>query len=391
MSRGTRQVGAVVPALCAAGTCFCAPQLWAADWQVAPAAYVGSSYADNPRLLADGGTASSGAVGEFSAVMKRLTERSELSLRPRLRSARHQVDESLDSDDRFLTAGYTWTGERSQWTSELGVTHDTTLTSELGSTGLVQSNRRREATSLTVAPRVMLTERVSGGVQMTLSKSRYIDAEFTGLVDYRYEALSLLSTVALSDAGSSLSVTAQAAELSTQGLGGSDTREATLRLGWSFRPWARWTVALSAGPSLVETDAGSDDDWVFDADIKHQGERWGLTVRGGRSQAPTGRGVLARRDELGLSLDRRVTERLSANVGARWIRSEDSVPQRGAVDTYDVDYGRLDLGASWRLSRDWSVALQLSGQTQDYELATERADGHRAVLSIVWNGQPHSL
>jgi hypothetical protein len=67
------------------------------------------------------------------------------------------------------------------------------------------------------------------------------------------------------------------------------------------------------------------------------------------------------------------------------------VPQRGAINTYEVDYGRLDLGASWRLSRDWSVALQLSGQTQDYELATDRADGYRAVLSIVWNGQPQSL
>jgi hypothetical protein len=393
MSRGGQQASGVVPALCVAGTCLCAPHAWAADWQVAPSAYVGSSYADNPRLLADGGSESSGAVGEISAVMKRLTPRSELSLRPRIRSARYQEDESLDSDDRFLTAGYSWLGERANWSSELGITRDTTLTSELGSTGLVQSNRRREATSLTVSPQIMFTERVSGGVQMSLSKARYIDAESTGLVDYRYQALSLLSTIALSDAGSSLTVTAQGGELTTPGLfgSGSDTRDATLRLGWSFRPSVLWNMTLSAGPSLVETDDGSDNDWVFDTDIKHQGERWSFTARGGRSQAPTGRGVLARRDELSLSLNRQLTERLSGNVGARWIRSEDSVPQRGAINTYEVDYGRLDLGASWRLSRDWSVALQLSGQTQDYELATERADGYRAVLSIVWNGQPQSL
>ena len=391
MARGGQQASGVVPALCVAGTCLCVPHVWAADWQVAPTAHVGSSYSDNPRLLADGGDSSAGAVGELSAVMKRLTERTELSLRPRIRSARHQDDESLDSDDQFLTAGYTWAGERAQWSSELGITRDTTLTSELGSTGLVQSNRRREATSLTVAPQILLTERVSGGMQMMLSKSRYSDAEFTGLVDYRYQAASLFSTFALSEAGSSLTVTAQGGELSTEGFFGSDTRDATLRLGWSFRPWTLWSMTLSAGPSWVQTEDDSDNDWVFDVDINHQGERWGLTARGGRSQSPTGRGVLTRRDELSFNLHRRLTERLSANIGTRWIRSEDSVPQRGAIKTYEVDYGRLDIGASWRLARDWSVALQLSGQTQDYELATDRADGHRAVLSIVWNGQPHSL
>ena len=393
MSRRGQQGSGVVPALCVAGTCLCVPQTWAAEWQVAPAAYVGSSYADNARLLPDGGTSTAGAVGEINAVMKRLTERSELSLRPRVRSARYQDDDSLDSDDQFLTAGYLWTGERSQWSSEVGLTRDTTLTSELGSTGLVQSNRRREAASLTVAPQIMFTERVSGGVQMMVSNTRYIDAELTGLVDYRYEALSLYSTVALSDAGSSLTMTAQGGELSTGGFFGSSskTRDATLRLGWSFRPSMLWTMAMSAGPALVETDGGSDNDWVFDADIKHQGERWGLTASGGRSQSPTGRGVLARRDEFAVNLNRQLTERLSANVGARWIRSEDSVPQRGSIKTYEVEYGRLDLGASWRLWRDWSVALQLSGQTQDYELATDRAEGYRAVLNIVWNGQPQSL
>jgi hypothetical protein len=391
MSRRRQQTSGVLPALCVAGTCLCVSQAWAAEWQVAPTAYVGSSYADNPRLLADGGDSTSGSMGELSAVMKRLTERSELSLRPRVRSARYQDDESLDSDDQFLTAGYSWTGERSQWSSEVGLTRDTTLTSELGSTGLVQSNRRREAASLTVAPRIMFTERVSGGVQMMTSTNRYIDAEVTGLVDYRYQALSLYSTVALSDVGSNLTISAQAGELTTPGFGGSETRDGTLRLAWSHRPWLLWTVGLSAGPSVVQTDAGSDDGWVFDGDIKHRGERWGLTARAGRALSPTGRGVLTRRDEVEVSVNRRLTEHLSVNVGARWIRSEDLVPQRGAVLTYEVEYARLDLGANWRLSQDWSVALQLSGNTQEYVLAPERAEGYRASMNLVWNGQTQSL
>lgn len=377
--------------LCAASATLCAQQAGAAEWQLAPSAHIGSSYADNPRLLADGSDASAGAVGEFSARLKRLTERSELSLRPRILSSRYSNDETLDTDDQFLTAGYRWGGERSEWNSELNITRDTTLTSELGLTGLVQTNRRHEATTLSVAPTVMLTERVSGGVQMMLLDSRYVDAESTGLTDYRYTAFSLFSTVALTDAGSKLTVTAQIGELSTQGFGGSDTRDATLRLGWSWQPWTLWTTTLSAGPSRVETDLGNDSGMVFDGEIKRQGDRWSLAASAGRSQSPTGRGVLTRRDEVELNFNRAVTERLTAIVGARWISSEDLMPQRGGVSTYQVDYGRLDLGASWRLSRHWNLSLQLSASTQKYELAPERAEGHRASLSMVWNGQPQSL
>lgn len=377
--------------LCAAGATLCVQQAGAAEWQLAPSAHVGTSYTDNPRLVANSDDSSADAVGEVSANLKRLTQRSELSLRPRVFSARYSDDEALDSDDQFLAAGYRWTGERSEWNSQLNITRDTTLTSELGLTGLVQANRRHEATTLTVAPTVMLTERVSGGVQMLLMDSRYVDAESTGLKDYRYQAFSLFSTVALSDAGSKLTVTAQIGELSTQGFGGSDTRDGTLRLGWSWQPWALWTTTLSAGPSRVETGLGNDSGVVFDGEIKRQGDRWSLAASAGRSQSPTGRGVLTRRDEIELNFNRALTERLTAIVGARWISSEDLMPQRGGVSTYQVDYGRLDLGASWRLSRHWSLSLQLSGSTQKYELAPERAEGHRASLSMVWNGQPQSL
>lgn len=377
--------------LCVAGAALCAQQAAAAEWQVTPSGHVGTSYADNPRLLAEGGSSSSGAIGEMKASLKRLTDRSELALRPRFVSARYSDDESLDSDDQFVTAGYRWVGERSEWNSELGLTRDTTLTSELGSTGLVQSNRRHEAASLTVSPEVMFTERVSGGLQMFLVDNRYVDADATGLVDYRYTALSLFSTVVLSESGSALTVTAQSGELSTGGFFGSETRDGTLRLGWSFQPWLLWTATLSAGPSMVETDAGSDSGFVFDSEVKRQGDRWSLTANAGRNQSPTGRGVLTRRDEIKLSFNRSITERLSANVAARWVRSEDLLQQQGSATTYHADYSQLGVGANWRLSRDWSLSLQLSANTQNYELAAERANGYRASLSMVWNGQPQSL
>jgi hypothetical protein len=379
--------------LCAAGAVLCAQRASAAEWQVAPSLNVGTSYADNPRLFTHDETSSSGAIGELNAGLRRLTDRSELFLRPRLVSSRYSDDESLDSDDQYLTAGYNRQGERSEWNTELGLTRDTTLTSELGTTGLVQSNRRHQAVSFTVAPKVMFTERVSGGLQMSLIDNRYIDAESTGLVDYTYKALALYCTIALTDAGSSLTVTAQGGELASPGYlqAATETRDASLRLGWSFQPWALWTASLSGGPSMVETDRNDDRGFVMDSELKRSGERWSLAASAGRSQSPTGRGLLSRRDEVRLNFTRDLTERLSGSIAARWVRSEDMLPQQGRPATYYVDYTRLDLGASWRMSRSWSLSLQLTANSQDYELAQERADGYRASLSFVWNGQPQSL
>ena len=79
------------------------------------------------------------------------------------------------------------------------------------------------------------------------------------------------------------------------------------------------------------------------------------------------------------------------SVAARYISSEDLLPQSGGVTTYQVDYAQLNIAANWRLTRDWSLSLQLSGNTQDYELATERANGYRASLNVIWNGQPQYL
>jgi len=359
---------------------------------MAPSMNIGTSYTENPRLLMKDGESDAGAVGEMSVSLKRSSERSELSLRPRLSSARYDKDDSLDTDDRYLTAGYRWVGERGEWNMSLDLTQDSTLTSELGQTGVVQTNRRHESAGFSVSPNVMFTERMSGGVQMYLLDSRYIDAESTGLVDYRYTSMSLFTTFALSEIGSNFTLTAQTGELSTNVFGSSDTRDGTLRLALSYQPWELWSANLSAGPSFVETDEGSDSGAVIGAELKRTAERWSFSTSVSRSQSPTGRGVLTRRDRALLSCSRQLAERLTGSVSTQWIRNQDvQVEMDGGTRAFYVDYGQLDLSADWRLARSWSLLLRLSGNTQKYNTGPERADGYRASLSIVWNGQPQTL
>lgn len=376
-------------ALCASTT-LCGQQTLAAEWRLAPGAYIGTSYADNPRLVPDGGIASAGAVGELKTAIQRVTERSDFSLTPRWRSARYEDDESLDSDDQFVTASYRWFSERSQWNSELGLTRDTTLTSELGLTGLVQANRRHEAVTISAGPTFMLSERTSLGVQLYSLDNHYHDIELTGLVDYAYRALTLFSTYTVSDR-SSFTVTAQGGQLTAEGgFGGSSSRDGTLKASWSYRPYDLWQLTVSAGPSYAESRSGSDTGSVFEVEARRQGDLWSTTLMAGRSLTPTGRGVMMQRDRLSVSAKRFLAERFEASLGVQWIRSEDLLPQV-ATTTYHVDYGRVDLTGYWRVGERWSLALQLTGTTQEREQSNERAEGYRALLSMVWNGLPHSL
>lgn len=375
-------------ALCVSAT-LCCQQALAAEWRIAPSAYIGTSYADNPRLMVEGGDAAAGAVGEFKTAIQLLTERSDFSLTPRWRSARYDQDESLDSDDQFVNARYQWISERSQWSSDIGLTRDTTLTSEIGLTGLVQSNRRHQAISVSAGPTFMVSERISAGGQLYSVDNSYEDSEGTGLVDYAYRAVSLFGSYAMSER-SSLMLTASGGQLTAEGfLGGIATRDSSLKLTWRYQPWDLWQLLVSAGPSYADSDTGSASGQLLEFEAHRRGDLWNFSTVAGRSLTPTGRGVLMRRDRVSLNGKRSLAERFDVSVSAQWIRSED-LPQLGA-NTYYIDYGRLDVTGYWRVGQNWSVALQLSGLTQERESSTQRAEGYRALLSMVWNGLPLSL
>ncbi len=145
----------------------------------------------------------------------------------------------------------------------------------------------------------------------------------------------------------------------------SGPRRATARCGWAgafnrgccgrprCRPVRRWSRPTQRQRHRLSCSTASSN---------VQGERWSLTANAGRSQSPTGRGVLTRRDEAKLSFNR-VLHRTPEREPSRHAGSAAKTCCRSGAgsSTYHVDYARLDLGANWRLSRDWSLSLQLTG------------------------------
>ena len=123
--------------------------------------------------------------------LKRADERGSLTVAPSLRATRYDSTEPLDSNDQDITGAWSRRGELGEWRMDAEWTRDTTLTSELEVSGLVQTRKRRlqrylaPSFSYAVSPRSTLT------VDAAYTAVAYGDAQFTGLVNYKYASTDL--------------------------------------------------------------------------------------------------------------------------------------------------------------------------------------------------------
>lgn len=360
----------------------------AAEWLLAPTVRVDTGYVDNPRFSVDEPDSSASAIGDLQMSLRRRSARTDFSLQPRLRSSRYRDDETLNGDYQYLDAVLNHRSERVDWVASAGYTHDRTLTSELESTGIVQANRTHESLRLSGGPTARLSERTSAGLQAYWVDNHYPDAD-SGLSDYEYGSLSIFSSYDVSER-SRATVTLRAGQLRVPTRPAADQRDATLRMGWRYQPFALWSVDVSAGPSLVESDLGREDGAAYSVDLRRQAERWSMYFSGSQDVTPSGRGSLTRREELTVGFTRRLTENLSASIATRAIRNKDLLPEPGRTAD-ELEYGRLDLQVSWRFAEHWSLSLALGAATQRYASAQSSAQNNQASLGIVWNGQAQSL
>ena len=160
----------------------------AAEWRAEPLFSLGANLDSNRRLLADG-ERSGAAQLSGSLALARRTEISELTFQPRIDVRRYQgVDEALSSNDAGADLG--WRRQSERWTTRLSATarEDSTLTSELADTGIIEGRARRQTLTAASESTWAFGERSSlqfGGSFMNIG---FDDAGGTGLTPYRYPA-----------------------------------------------------------------------------------------------------------------------------------------------------------------------------------------------------------
>jgi hypothetical protein len=374
--------------LTAAAGIATSPAMAGAEWQFTPAGQLFTLAQQNARLESDNDDTSASLGTQASIEVSRKTERLDLGLRTSFSGYRYRNDDGLDRDEFSTAFSLGWLGERIDWSGAAGATRDTTLTSELGTTGLTQGNQRHENYYASFGPSLQVSERVTAGGRLGMQADRYPDPD-PALVDFSQKTGSIYVAYAYSERFT-LTLAGFAGRLESDGPGDRTSNESvTLQAGYVWGPLL--TMQFSVGPSRAKAQGRRENGLVYSASIARGLENGSLSLTAGRSQSPAGRGVLTELEDVRLAYGKQFSERLSGSANVGMTRRTNAI---GAlrVDLDDVRYRHANLEIGWRLSPNWVLGLAIGGTDQRRSsVFADSADarGYDARLSLGWRGNSH--
>jgi hypothetical protein len=377
------RVAAVTAGLTSGSAC-------AAEWTYAPASQLYTLAQQNPRLGSDDKETATALGAQASLRIQRRTERLDLSIQPTFDLQRYQQDADLDRNNQQLDATLAWRGERVLWNGTASASRDTTLTSELGTTGRTQVNQRHEGADITLGPMWQASERVGIGSNLAWQIDRYPERADAELANSRYGVFSAFTQYTLSDR-TRLTLTGSVGRLTSGGLR-PDSDNASVRLQGRYSWSPLWMLTVGAGPSWVRRERGNTERGVvYNVDVERSFERSSFAFKAERSQSPSGLGLLSETDEVSLAWSMQLSERLSAGLNAGVSRRKDALPAF-RVDIKEVTYGRADLNMSWRAAEHWALSASVGNDVQRADVEPQGQDtarGYQARITLSWTGDPY--
>jgi hypothetical protein len=359
-----------------------------AEWTAENSASISTAAESNPGLRIGDSPARSSLAIDASANLARRTEISELTLQPLVHLIRYPSEKELDREEGRVKGSFTLTGERSDYALDASFARESTLTSELGTTGRVDIDAVKKSTSFAVAPGWSLTERLTVDARMAHERSAYVESGNAELYGTRYTSGSVNLKYGLSPS-MSLSLGASAGKFASDRAGAS-SENANVTVALNYAIAERLTIALSAGPSRVRARGRSDDGAVYEVSLARTFPLARTMLTASRSTSPAGFGVLTQRDEARLSWSRPLSEWTTANLGFSTARTSELLTELG-LSFGTVRYWRADAGLSRRLGDAWHMAFGISGFRQTSAVGSRPTKGYEGRLAINWRGDTHVL
>lgn len=363
----------------------------AADWSQTADANANVAYVTNPLWQPGSSFADRSAQLAVDGVTQVSTDVTQLTATPRFAIIRYDEEKGLDITTGSVALAFQDKGERSQWNLSGAAETDSTVTSELGQTGVTSVNLRRDAYNTAIGYQYSSTERLSWQLQGTGQITRYgSDAERYGLIGYSYEALQFGPQWGFSDRLQG-SLTVETDHVSAQNRTSEQDYSATAQLKRSLSESYSWRA--SAGVTRIESPGTpTATSAVFELGATYQGERvqWDLSAK--RAVLPIGFGLLAREDVAALSATVALSERTTLNLSCNVIRTDPvslsfyfAPGITGSVRVYSgASWGQASAEWQYHLSPTWALsAAYTQGRARNYSV-TDWANGDTARLSVLW-------
>lgn len=362
----------------------------ASDWSQTLEASANAAYTTNPALVPGSNVADQSAQLSIDGNTTAQSELDQLTLTPRLSITRFARETGLDYQTAAISLAYQHTLERGQWSLNGQVLTDSTLTSELGLTGITEINRHHDAGTLSVGYQYLSTERLSWNAQASWQDTRYTDAQQFGLTNYRYWAVQFGPLWNFTDrlVGE---LNFETDQISPQSQPSEKDYSATLELRRKLSEQYSWRI--SAGATRVQTPGAYDTtSSVFEVGAKRQTERvqWDVAIK--RSVLPIGLGLLAREDQATATVAVSTSERSTLNLSLSVLRT-DPVSLLFYLDPQISFSYLIYAGASWgavsgewryNFSPHWALSLAFTQSRARNNDVPQWANGNQARLGVVW-------
>ena len=353
----------------------------AAVWGVSPRASVAVRYDSNLQLRADDENDSVGGSATAGAHIVRYGDTVDWKFDPQLLLVRYRDDTDLNRTESQIDAAVERRLELSQWTATASYVRDTTLTSELGSSGITQVNLPHEHIVVALSPALQLNERCSAGLQGSWSNDRYLGAGASGLVDYDY-GVGFLQLACQATQRSDLAVDASYARLTASSVR-YETEQLAANLRWDVSLSERWKLSLAGGPLRVRSSIAIDNGIGYSVELSGRAETSRLNLSWSQDTSPNGRGALSKRDRVVLSAGRQFGARLSADLTGQWLHNEDAVQQIG-LSIESIRYVYADTTLRWLVSPTVSSFVSIGWSRQAQQTTAIAGHGYHVAVGMAW-------
>jgi hypothetical protein len=362
------------------------PCAQAAEWRIAPSIDTSVVNESNPRLELEPASDQQAIAANAAVHLQRQSETLGVALDTSAARRQYSQDRSLDRTDLRLGLSLQHAAsERLSWSAMASVTRDTTLTSELGTSGETRVGYRHESLGAQLQPQWQVSERWTATMQLQEQRD-YYPSDDSGLTDYRYHSAGLVGSWRRT-ALDSIGIVVRAGQLQVAGAA-TDIKDASASLQYRRTINERWNLVLAGGPAWTHGAGSTQRGENFNFELTRGAQYGAVSIFVDRAIAPTGRGYLTRRDSMSLQLRRNFSPHLWGTLGARYLRSRNVI---GALDfNFDaVRYRRVDAGLSWAFSPSWSTELHAGYADQLRSVSGAPASGVDLGLGIRWNGKNH--
>ncbi|NEV60737.1 outer membrane beta-barrel protein [Thiorhodococcus minor] len=357
----------------------------AEQWYVEPRASLQAFYDDNVRLSVASPVSSSGGTATGEVEAGRRSEISDIGLSAKVIARRYADASDLDETDSALgfTSAYQW--GLSRFGLDASFDYDSTLTSEIATSGLVQVNKRRERVLVSPSWTYNLGSRAQARAGASYQEITYEDVELIPLFNYSFATADLTLTYGLSERAtlfgraSYAKYDADQVDTTSDSVGAEVGASYALSETLALTTYAGLRNTKAETPTLLGTEETENSGPLFQLELKKTFDRGQLRVSADRSVVPSSSGTLLDTTALAASVDYELAPRWKFLFSARGYRNR--TPD-GESSGYDRDYFSFSPGIRHKLTRSLSVDLSYRYRWQEYDSRDKDAVSNAVFLSL---------